>query len=125
MQLTINHKYADEIMNFLFEDRGIIGNEEDLKDELLINILGKGNRLALIQLEIYLEKIFDFVVDLPIDLRLIEVPDKGSIAEDTNAPQNALKGQNSPVNYQQKIIESAEKLYNAEKAMANLKKIDF
>jgi hypothetical protein len=97
MQLTINHKYANEIMNFLYEDCEIIGNEEDLKDEPLVNILGNGNRLALIGLEIYLEKVFDFVVDLPTDLRLIEVPDKGSIAEDTNVPQNALKGQISAI----------------------------
>jgi hypothetical protein len=97
MKLTINHKYADEIMNFLYEDCGIIGNEEDLRDELLVNILGNGNRLALIQLEIYLEKKFDYVVDLPTDLRLIEVSDKGNIAEDTNTPQNALKGQISAI----------------------------
>jgi hypothetical protein len=109
-------------MNFLYEERGILGNEEDLKDEPLVNILGNGNRNALIGLEVYLEKIFDFVVDLPTDLRLIEVPDKGSIAEDTNVPQNALKGQ---ISLNDKLIESAQKLYNAEKAMANLKKIDF
>jgi hypothetical protein len=125
MQLIINHKYANEIMNFLYEERGILGNEEDLKDEPLVNILGNGNRLALIGLEIYLEKVFDFVVDLPTDLRLIEVPDKGSIAEDTNTPQNALKGQISTNDLNKKLIESAQKLYNAEKAMANLKKIDF
>lgn len=67
MTLTVNHEYADEIMMYLYDMYGVIGDEEHLKDELISDFVD------VLRLENYLSNEHNYTVDLPKDLRFIEI----------------------------------------------------
>lgn len=71
MKLTVNHKYRDmanDIMGWLFVNYNVTGNEEELKDEPLNNLVPQSD---LYKLEEYLGSLYGFTIDLPKDLKFI------------------------------------------------------
>jgi len=73
MQLTTNHKdkeINDFIMNYLYDHEGLKDNEDYLVDQLFTDFLGYSD---IITLEVKLGEHFDYNIDLPKDLKLIEL----------------------------------------------------
>jgi len=72
MKLTVNHpdkEIREFIMNYLYDFEDIKGDEEHLKDEKLSDFMFT----KLYELEDELSKHFEENIDLPKDLKLIEV----------------------------------------------------
>jgi hypothetical protein len=73
MKLTTNHKDKQInafIMDYLYDHEGLQGNEEYLVDQLFTEFLSQSD---IITLEVKLSEYFDYAIDLPKDLKLIEL----------------------------------------------------
>lgn len=73
MKLTCNHKdkeIASKIMDWLFVNCDIEGNEQHLENELFTAFLGKDE---IYKLEAFLSRWYDENIELPKDLRLIKI----------------------------------------------------
>ena len=72
MRIRVNHsdpEIAQRIMDWLYENEHVFGNEVELKDEPLTNLLPQS---LWWDLEIYLSDIFDEDIELNKDLKFIE-----------------------------------------------------
>jgi hypothetical protein len=72
MRIKTNHKdeeVNEHIMDWLYKEWQVMGNEEELKDEPLTNLLVNSDWW---ELEAYLSDIFDEDVELPKTLKFIE-----------------------------------------------------
>lgn len=73
MRITINHpdkKMASKIMDWLYIYGDLEGNEDHLIDEKLTDVFGRSEIWILEQ---YLSKWFDETIELPKDLKFIEL----------------------------------------------------
>ena len=69
MKLKVNHPDNEKIMQWLYVNAGVIGNEDHLVNALLTDFLSTGEIYALEKELFYMN---DFWIDLPKDLTLVE-----------------------------------------------------
>ena len=68
LNLTVNHPDAEFIMEWLYNNLNVIGNEDYLENELLTDLMSKPE-IWMLERAISIE--YDDCTTLPIDLKLI------------------------------------------------------
>jgi len=68
MKLTVEHRDADAIMDFLFNEYGVTGDEDYLENELLSDLCSESD---IWKMQSMLEEVHDEPVSIGKDLRLI------------------------------------------------------